>query len=106
MFTASHASCLLRHRLHAGNRLTVRVVEACCAAATGLAAGSRPPPDADRLRVTIVNRAHRAGRCIVTAPEALERIRASEAFSSTRLVYMEQKTLREQVCSQNVIILS
>lgn len=47
--------------------------------------------------MTIVNRAHRAGRSIVTAPEALERIQASTAFSSAQLVYMEQKSLREQV---------
>ena len=68
--------------------------------ATGLAASSPPPSDAARPRVTIVNRAHRAGRSIVTAPEALERIQASTAFSSSQLVYMEQKSLREQVHRQ------
>ena len=67
------------------------------AAASGLAADSPPPPDAARPRVTIVNRAHRAGRSIVTAPEALERVQTSTAYSSAQLVYMEQKTLREQV---------
>ena len=87
----SFASCTLS----VGRR--VRVVEACHATAPGLAASSPPLLDAARPRVTIVNRAHRAGRSIVTAPEALERIRPSEAYSSTQLVYMEQKTLREQV---------
>jgi hypothetical protein len=66
--------------------------------APGLAEASPPPPDASKPRVTIVNRAHRAGRSIVTAPEALERIQASAAaYSGAQLMYMEGRSFRAQV---------
>lgn len=104
---ASHVLCRLLHAHHQqlssqGVSDTLTTCFAACLqpmnpADTGLAADSPPPPDAVRPRVTIVNRAHRAGRSIVTAPEALERIQASAAFSGAQLVYMEQRSLHEQV---------
>jgi hypothetical protein len=65
--------------------------------APGLAEASERPPDATKPRVTIVNRAHRAGRSIVTAPEALEELQAGGAFSSAQLVYMEGRSFGDQV---------
>ena len=76
------------------------------AAAPGLADISPPPPDASKPRVTIVNRAHHAGRSIVTAPEALDRLQASTDFSSAQLVYMEHKNFREQVHFSSKCLLS
>ena len=91
-FLPGHLSALLRMVSPASAR-------ACsCVTAPGLAEASPPPPDASKPRVTIVNRVHRAGRSIVTAPEALEQIQASAAaYSSAQLLYMEGKSFRTQV---------
>lgn len=67
----------------------------------GLDANSPPPPDAAAPRITIVNRAHSAGRSIVTAAEAVDKLRVREvpATQNVQLKYMEGRSFHEQVTS-------
>jgi hypothetical protein len=64
----------------------------------GLDATSPAPPDASVPRISIINRAHKAGRSIVTAAEALDklRLRHEPATSNVQLAYTEGRTFHEQ----------
>lgn len=67
----------------------------------GLNATSPPPPNRTAPRISIVNRAYKAGRSIVTAAETLDKIRSRDipATQNIELTYMEGKSFQEQVCN-------